>query len=316
MHSRIRPILDILDQGLALYRRNVLGFLLISASWFVPILIGIGLSIAAAAYLGDTVMMLILFGWMILAVPLLLYLISGMSHATLAAQRGEPVRFRDSLRVPPLRMAGMGCYSIIFTIIANMISSAVSMLCICPVYLMLVALMTSSVALFGSNTSGIETAITLFGMLLLSLLFVLLYGFSLVMSGASYISVIYAIQPFLHDKLSFGDTISRSVNLIFYRFGYNLMGFLLASAIFSAISVAVTVAIGVLLPLPLFWLLGGESPIAQASSAVAWFIGFIVVLPPVPIWMTLFYQRNLQAYHGTDLAERIAALAEPAPVGG
>jgi hypothetical protein len=41
----------------------------------------------------------------------------------------------------------------------------------------------------------------------------------------------------------------------------------------------------------------------------AWFFGFIVVLPPMFIWMTLLYQRNYASRAGSDLESRIAALA-------
>jgi hypothetical protein len=132
------------------------------------------------------------------------------------------------------------------------------------------------------------------------------------MSGATYSSLVYALQPFVQDTLTFGDSIERSVNLTFYRLGQNLLAFVFASFIFAATSISVTVTLWVLLPLPLFWTLGSESPIAQGSSAMALLLGLIVVLPPMPIWMALLYQRNLDAYQGRDLVERVAAYQEAA----
>jgi hypothetical protein len=90
----------------------------------------------------------------------------------------------------------------------------------------------------------------------------------------------------------------------------------LTSAIFGALAVAVTIAVGVLLPLPLFIALGEASLVAQGVSASAWLLGLIVVLPPMPIWMVLLYQRNVVARYGPDLAERIGAVAQQPAIGG
>jgi hypothetical protein len=124
--------------------------------------------------------------------------------------------------------------------------------------------------------------------------------------------LIYGLQPFILDNLSFGASVQRSIDLTFYRTGRNLLAFVLASAIFGGIAVAATTAVGVLLPLPLFWALGDESLVAQGISASAWLLGLIVVLPPMPIWMTLLYQQNQATREGHDLAQQIAAL-DPAP---
>ncbi|HEU5011944.1 MAG TPA: hypothetical protein VFT66_05315, partial [Roseiflexaceae bacterium] len=61
------------------------------------------------------------------------------------------------------------------------------------------------------------------------------------------------------------------------------------------------------LPLPLSFVLGGESPITAALSAAAWLLGLCVVLPPLPIWMALLYRRNLAARSGADLEAKIQA---------
>jgi hypothetical protein len=69
-------------------------------------------------------------------------------------------------------------------------------------------------------------------------------------------------------------------------------------------------AIGTLLPLPLLLLLGEDSTMAQGISTAAWLVGLVVVLPPVPIWMALFYQHNQAAREGADMTARIAAAAQ------
>jgi hypothetical protein len=305
--SRIQPTIDIIDEGLRLYRRGFLGFLLISSLWLVPVVIAVGISIAAVHYWGETAFLLLLLLWVVLAIPLMLYLVAGISRATLAVQDDRAVHLREVLAIPPLQFMGMGCYSIIFAIAANIITSAFSMFCFCPVYMLFIAFFTSiGTGIDEGGALGIGLMILL--AILTSVAFLFVYGVALVLSGASYTSLIYAIQPFVLGNISFGKGIDRSVNLIFYRFGQNVIAFALTSIVFAALALAVSVAIGMLLPLPLMWALGEDSAIAQGSGAIAWLIGLIVVLPPVPIWMVLLYQRNTASHDGHALSQRIAEL--------
>lgn len=300
MQTRLQPILDLLDEGLRLYRQGFVSFTLMAALGLGPFVVGGGLMLAATPYLGADAVTLLLLGGVLLGLPLVFYLIAAMSRATMALQQGQPVHIREVLRIGPLRVAGMGCYGVIFTIVANMLTSVLGVLICCPLYLFI------GFAMAGVSGVGAAFGATLIIVMLLSI--VLIYGLSLVISGATYSGLIYGLQPFAHGDLSFGAAFQRSLDLLFYHFGRNLLAFVLASAIFSALAVAVTIAIGTLLPLPLFWTLGGESPITQGISASAWLLGLLLVLPPLPIWMTLLYQRNLAARQGDDLAAQIAAL--------
>lgn len=307
MNPALQSILDILDEGLLLYRRGFVGFILIAASWLVPVAIGIGLSIAAAQLLGEAAVFLIIMGWLLLTLPLGLYLIAGLSRATLAVQRGHTISLRAALAINPLQIAGMGCYGLVFYIITNIIASMLSLLCFCPLYIAMIALF-GGIGSALDTTGGLGAGLAVLLGMLVALLFVLFYGLSLVLSGATGSALVYGLQPFVQAQVPLGTAIQRSIDLVFYRFARNLLAFVLASAIFGATAIAVSVAIGTLLPLPLLLALGEESPIAQGVSVSAWLLGLIVVLPPLPIWMALLYQRNLAAWQGNDLAERIASI--------
>jgi hypothetical protein len=104
--------------------------------------------------------------------------------------------------------------------------------------------------------------------------------------------------------------VGRSFDLLFFRFGQNLLAFLCASLVFGAAALAITLAIGVLLPLPALFLLGAESLVARAITAAAWVAGLAAALPLLPIWMALLYRRQAAAREGADLAARLATLAE------
>lgn len=304
MRQRIQPILDLIDEGLWIYRRGFVGFTLLALLWLAPIAVGIGLSLALAEFAATGVIELIIVGWLLLAFPLLIYLIAALSRATSAVQAGESIRLARVLALSPLRLAGMGCYGLVFLIFAGVVMSTFSTVCLCPLYLGVVFAFSAGAAVFGQAGAlgGALGTVLIFAMLILS---VLLYALSLVLNGAAYSSLVYALQPFVERELTLGAAMQRSIDLVFYRIGQNALAFLTTSLVFGALTVAVTIAVGVLLPLPLGWLLGVESPVVQGVSASAWLLGLALVLPPLPIWMLLLYQRNLAAREGSDLARRI-----------
>lgn len=312
MHTTLQPLLDLLDEGLRLYRRHFLTFLVISATWFVPIAVGVGLSIAMWDYLGEGLSLLLVLGWLALAGPLAVYLVSSMSRATLAAADGRPVALREALKVRPLRLLAMCLFAICFYMVASIASSALTMCVICPIYSAVIG-MLGGISAVGSET-GIGQALQVALGALVLIAVVVLYGLALVINGATYASVVYGLQAFAQEELPLGVCLQRSVDTLLQRFGRNLLAFLLASTIFGGVTVAITAAVGTLLPLPLLWVLGEESPLAQSVSAVAWLLGLLVVLPPLPIWMTLLYRRNIAQREGWDLEGRIQSLGGSAHV--
>jgi hypothetical protein len=202
----------------------------------------------------------------------------------------------------------MGCYSLVFFLVVNIITSIVSYIFVCPVLMFSFAFASGAGTVLDDNGSAGPVV----GAALLAIMIVgisLMYLFSLILSGASYSSLVYALQPFVQaDMPKFGQAISLSIDMIAYRFVFNVGTFLITSTIFGATALTVTTAIGALLPLPLLLLLNEESLVVQSISVCAWIIGFIVVLPPMPIWMALHYQRNSAAREGNDLAARIASI--------
>ncbi len=303
----LKPILDMLDEGLRLYRRGFVGFVLVTAIWFVPVVIGVSLSIAAVRYWGSWVVFLILLGWGLGIIPLSMYLVGGLSRALLMIQQGYNVQVWSALAIHPLWATGMGCYGLILYIIASIVSSIVSILCLCPLYTVIVGTI-GSIGFFAETAGHLGTGLAILSGIMLTMVLVLYYGLSLVLGGATFSTLVYGLQPFVQDSLSFGNAIQRSIDLILYRVGYNLLAFMFASMIFGAMAIAVTVAVGVLIPLPLVLALGSESLVTQGVSASAWLLGVALVLPPLPIWMALLYQHNVRRWQGADLARRITAL--------
>jgi hypothetical protein len=294
MTERLQPILALLDEGLSLYRRNFAGFVLITASWFVPVAICAGLIAVAASWLGDLWPVLLTFAALLLLFPLLIYLIGGLSRAAVAAAEGRTVRFREVMAIHPLRVAGMGCFTIVYAIVAQFATSLLSIVCICPLYL--VGLLFFGLTITATNGVGEVAG----GIILVATFLFGVFG-SLMISGASGSVLFYGLQPWVHEARPFGESIARSLELIAYRIGRNLVVWCMAALLIAAAGTTVTATIGTLLPLPLLYALGEDSPVAQAISLSAWLIGFMVILPPLPIWMALLYQRNRAAQEGSDL---------------
>src|SRR5919197_4330184 len=176
MTETLQPILALLDEGLSLYRRNFAGFVLITASWFVPVAICAGLIAVAISWLDDFWPVLIVLAGLLLLFPLLIYLIGGLSRAAVAAAEGRAVRFREAMAIHPLRAAGMGCFTIVYAIVAQFATSLLSIVCICPLYL--VGLLFFGLTMTATN--GVGTAA---GGMILAVTFLFGWFGSLMISG-------------------------------------------------------------------------------------------------------------------------------------
>jgi hypothetical protein len=302
MTEALQPILALLDEGLRLYRRHFAGFVLITASWFVPMAMATGTAVAAESWVDERysgLAMLLLFGGGVLVFfPLLIYLIGGLSRAAAAAAEGRPVRFREAMAIHPLRATSMGCFTIVYAFVAQIVSSLISMACICPLYV--VGFM--ALAFVGAATD--ESSI---GALAVLAIGIFLGGFyaSLMIIGATGSGLFYCLQPWVQEARPFGASIQRSLELIVFRFGRNLIVWCLAALLIAAAGLTVMATIGILLPLPLLYALGEEDPATRAATIGAWLIGLMLVLPPLPIWMALLYQRNSAAHDGADLLLKV-----------
>jgi hypothetical protein len=296
MSERLQPILALLDEGIALYRRNFASFILITALWFVPVAIAAGLLIVAVSWLETGPALLLGLIGIVLLLPLTIYLIGGLSRGATAAIEGRPVRFREALAIPPLRAAGMGCFTVVYVFIAQIASNLLSLICICPIMFGGAAIAGGVGSLFSGAEALGTAAVALFALLMFGF-----YALLLVAGGAVYSSLIYALQPWVQETRRFGESLQQSFNLLGYRFWRNLLIWGLTAVLVAAVGVTVTATIGILLPLPLSYALGSESTAVQAVSVGAWMLGFVVVLPPLPIWMALLYRHNRTARDGSDL---------------
>ncbi len=307
MNPRLQPILALLDEGLSLYRRNFVGFLLIAAGWCVPVAIGGALLVVAISWMDNEFWaVMAALGAAALVLPLTLYLIGGLSRGAVAAIEQRPVRFREALAIHPLRIVSMGLYTIIYTILSQVVVGILTFALFCPAYVIVILF----VALLSAADAG--GAVTTIAVVIMMIAFLLLYTLMLMITGGVYSSLVYAVQPWAQEGRPFGEALQRSLEMLSYRFWRNLLIWCLAALIVAAIGLTISLTIGVLLPLPLVYALGAESSITQAVTVGGWALGFVVVLPPLPIWMALLYRRNRVAYEGADLQRQVQEWARPA----
>lgn len=311
MRQTLEPILDLLDEGLRLYRRGFAPLLILAALAALPVgLVVVAVVISSewlASGFGALLSTLVVFA----GLPLSLYVMGALSRAAMMVADGEPVSLRRSLAIGPVRVLGMGCYGTIFSFAASIAVSAVTTFCICGAYFVAVAVIGVAIGIGSTGGPAGEAAVGFF-IAIGAVAFVVIYGASLVLNGAIYGSVVYVLQPFVHERTGIGKAIGRSLDLLIFRLGQNLLVFLCASLVFGAGALAATVAIGVLVPLPALFLLGAESTVARAITAAAWVCGISAAVPLLPVWMALLYRRRVVAREGQDLGARVALLSAQA----
>lgn len=313
MRATFAPILDLLDEGLGLYRRAFTRFLLLTMIVALPLGLVAAAFFLASEWLEGGVGVALAIGVAIFGLPLGLYVAGALSRAAAMAADGEPVDLRRALAIRPRRALGMGCYGSLFLLVANVAVGTVSGLCFCAAYV-LIGGGIIAVAAGLSSGGAIGQAATVLAMLVSAIGVLSIYAASLVVNGAVYGSAIFVMQPFVQDDLPMGAAVQRSLDLLGFRLGSNLLAFLCTSLVFGAAALAATLAIGLLAPLPALFLLGAESPAARAISAAAWVLGVSAATPLLPIWMALLYRRRRAAREGEDLAAGLAALrADSAP---
>ena len=293
-------MLALLDDGLRIYRRNLLGFVLVSSAVLVPLaLFDLLVSALITTQLGDDWAVLGALLRIVLLYPALLYTSGALSRATIMVLEGTPIRVGAALRIGIGRTLSMGCYNVLFSIITSMLFSIISLLVVCPIFYGSMFGASFFVVLGGTGTGG--AAGGLFGVL-----FVVAFLFNIALSGAQVVSMIYAVQPFVLEQRSFSNTLSRNVDLLTFRFGRNLLVFVGAGTIFAMLLV---VYIGTLIAggAALFGFLDIElSPLViNAATVVLTTVSSVLFFPPAAIWMALLHRRSAQERDAADLVASV-----------
>jgi hypothetical protein len=227
--------------------------------------------------------------------PILMYACLALSRAAGDALAGRPIKLGAVLRLRPIRAVGMGCYGILLAIVSGLFSSVLVISVACP----LIYAMLFGAGFLGSlgGSSILGAAGSLFGVVV-----GLIALSTLLLTSATFATLAYAVQAFALEDRPVGSAISRSIDLLLFRFGRNLLMFVGAGAIIGTLLIAYAGTIlaggaGILRLLDI-----EPSPIvAQALSSVVTTATWVLLLPPLPIWMAMLHRALAEERDGTEL---------------
>ncbi len=295
-------VLSILDDGLRLYRRNFAGFVLAGSAVLVPLaVLSLLISALVQTQLGTSWSIVSTLFLPLILYPIYLYAYLVLSRAAAMVLDGQPIRLGAALRVRPGRVLGMGCYNVLFTLISGIFSVGLALSIACPLlYASTLGAGVLGAAGGGSGTLGAAAAVfsVLFGLIILA---------GVLLFGAMFASQVYAVQAFALERRSWSASLSRSVDLLTYRLGRNLLAFLGAGAISGTLSLAY---LGTLLA-------GGQSLLgafgvelslesSQALTTAVTTASQVLLLPPLPIWMAMLHRAVAMERDAPELQTAIA----------
>ncbi len=299
-------VIDILDDGLRLYRRYWSSFALATAALIVPIsLLNFLVNALVITQLGR--------GWglvgsllvALLGIPLSSYVIAVLSRMAAQAVSGRAPSVRTALHMSPIRVLGMSCYAVVFTMVTGLCVGVAGVILLCGTLALTFRLIRQ--AFFGLSLSPF---FALAGGLVL-------FAYILLFSAVA-MSTIYAVQAFALETESFGASITRLNDFLFYRLRRNLLCFIIGGAIFTTVITAYTgtISFGIaqlaqaFFRQPLFF----QGIAGQAILTATGALSAVLLLPPMPIWMALLYLRIKVEREGSALEQRITTwVAAPLP---
>lgn len=296
-------VLELLDDGLRLYRRNLAGFTLVSTAVLVGLaLLGMSFMAVVRAELGGggwtaiAVFLLLMIGY-----PLTLYGFAALSRAAGAALDGQPVSLPSALRLSPARGCGMLVFNAFFAMFATIGAGIVSTVVACPLFYL--PLLGIGLASSATSVSG-AVGIILFAALGQAGTF-----WSIAVSGAWLASMVFSVQPFALEQQSWSAAVSRALDVLFARFGRTLLMFLGAGAIFGTLILSYFGSIVVLLSVLQSALNLDDLPplVGDITVIVVLIASLVVLLPPLAIWMAMFFRHTARERDGSDMSERVAA---------
>ncbi len=304
--SSTRPlpvVLEVLDDGLRLYRRHLAGFTLVATTLLVVLaLLAISFMAFVRSELGTG-------GWTFLAsfvllvggYPLVLYVFAALSRAAAAALDGRPITLPATLTLNPARGCGMVAFNMLFALLASLCTTLSSMVVACPMFYIPVL---GSGLLAAASSSGVGAAGVAAGVVL-SQLGTLWW---LTMTGAWLASIVYAVQSFVLEQGSWGTAATRAFDLVITRFGHSLLMFVGAGAIFGTLILSYLGSLLVLISVVQDWLALDLPPLVGDIINIVVTVGSLVLLlPPLAIWMALFFRRMARDRDGLEISERIAS---------
>jgi hypothetical protein len=216
---------------------------------------------------------------------------------------GQPLPLTTALRIGPRRGCGMVVFNIMFCIGAGVCMAIFSSVISCPITYGSLLLTVFAASL--GDTGGLLS-------IGLTLPFSLLW--SMTMFSGWLASSVYALQAFVLEQRTWTESAARVLDSVTTRFGRSLLMFIGAGAIFGTLTVSYLGSLLALLGFVQSNLDLTISPLAtQVIILVVTVASLVVLLPPLAIWMTMFYRRSVLERDGAEITSRISAWREQLP---
>lgn len=295
-------VLEVLDDGLRLYRRHLASFMLIATAVLVVLaLFSLSFMAFVRSEIGTSP------GWLFLAVclllllsyPLVLYVFGALSRAAAAALDGHTITLLSVLRLNPLRGIGIVGFNMLFSLITAISAFVLILVCSCPMtYLSLILSV-----FFGALLDSAGLGVGMFG--LIGVISQISTLWTITVAGAWLATSVFALQAFVLEQRPWTEAASRTFDMLMTRFGQSLLMFLGAGAIFG------TLALSYLGSLLVLWAFIQDQislpPLAgDVIAIVLTVVTLVVLLPPLSIWMAIYYRRQVRERDGEEIIRRVA----------
>lgn len=297
-NDRLPLILDLLDDGLWLYRQYWSAFALITATGFVPLLI-IGMALLTMRPATRPGLWAVIGAGAVLTLVVGSWMIAALSRATAAALAQQSINIRTALAVPPTRLLRGGWFALVRSAKAFAYYAVGALTWgILVGGTTLVLRVVLGAALGAWNVSPqvitlVSTGYTVFG----------LYFLLVLVIGMPVSAGIHVLQPWLHERHL--DHTAARIFAELWRSDFDQDGLYFAAALVcSGICTIAGVSAGVALwPLITFFV----QPDATGLISLAAPGALLVSVPPLPIWMALLYRHAAAVRAGNEFADEIAA---------
>jgi len=290
-------MVDVLDDGLRLYRRHFGRFVLLAATAFAPLAL-VALVVVWLGHAGTAEWVWALIAaWPLASLLLGVYWIGSLSRATVTALAGQPIDLRMALAIAPARALRGSMWAVLrgLRALAYYLVVAVAALAAWGALLFVIRVCLGVALGMAGAPRLLVDALSQWLLLLGGL------GMLVIIAGMPLANIAFGLQPWFQDEQL--PVAARKRGAEVWRDGDEDGMYFVAALAVLCLGVVMALSLIVLLALPVWH---RSAPFVARGTAGA-LAATLLVLPLVPIWMALLYRKLSADADGGELGSRIAA---------
>lgn len=290
-------MVDVLDDGLRLYRRHFWRYVGLAAVALAPLALGARLVIWLGRSSTAEWVWAVLAAWPLASLLLGVYWVGSLSRATVTALSGKPFALRGALAIEPRRALRGGAWAVLRGLGAFFYCVIVAVAAMAAWGAVLFVI--GACLRIALSVSGVARAVT---DALLALMFWLGgFGLLVIIGGMPLASIAFGLQPWFQDERPAAAPLKRSTQV--WRDGDAEGMYFVAALAVLCLGAVITLSLSVLFALPFQNL---SAPFLTRGT-LSLLVAAILVLPLLPIWMALLYRKLSADVDGGELGSRIAS---------